>query len=44
MLGVNINPVLNFREHLAHITKDVRKLAKALAKRKLGPSFKSLVI
>jgi hypothetical protein len=32
MLGVHINPVLDFRGHLAYITKDVRKLAKALAK------------
>jgi len=44
MLGVHVNPVLDFREHLAHITKDVRKLAKTLAKRKLSPSLKTLVI
>jgi hypothetical protein len=37
MLGVHINPMLDFREHFHHITKDVRKLAKALAKRKLSP-------
>jgi len=44
MLGVHINPVLDFREHrLAHITKDVRELADALAKRKLSPSCKALV-
>jgi len=30
MLGVHINPILDFREHFMHITKDVRKLAKAL--------------
>ena len=35
MLGVHINPVLDFREHFTNITKDVRKLAKALTKRKL---------
>ena len=44
MLGVHINPVLDFREHLTHITKDVRKVAKALAKRKLSSSFKTLLI
>ena len=44
ILGVHINPVLVFREHLAHITKDILKLAKALAKRKLRPSFKLLVV
>ena len=37
MLGVHINSMLDFREHLHHITKDVRKLAKALAKRKQSP-------
>jgi hypothetical protein len=44
MLGVYVNPVFDFREHLAHITKDVRKLAKTLAKIKLSPSLKTLVI
>ncbi len=44
MLGLHINPVLDFREHLAHITKDVQKLAKTLAKRKLSPSFKTLYV
>jgi hypothetical protein len=38
MLEVHINTDLDFREHHAHITKDVRKLAKALTKRKLYPS------
>jgi hypothetical protein len=37
MLGVHINPMLDFREHFLHITKDVKKLANALAKRKLTP-------
>ena len=37
MLGVHINPMLDFREHFHHITKDVKKLAIALAKRKLSP-------
>ena len=44
MLGVHINPMLDFREHFFHITKDVKKLAKAQAKRKLSPSLKSLAI
>ena len=44
MLGVHINLVLDFREHLAHITKDAREFAKTLAKRKLSPSLKTLVI
>jgi hypothetical protein len=45
MLGVHINPMLDFREHFLHITKDVKKLAKALAKRKLSPPpLKTLAI
>jgi hypothetical protein len=44
MLGVHINTLLDFREHHAHIIKDVRKLAKALTKRKLSPPYKRLVI
>jgi hypothetical protein len=32
MLGVHINPMLDFRDHLKHITTDIRKLAKALEK------------
>jgi hypothetical protein len=44
ILGVHINPTLDFREHFYHITKDVRKLAKALAKRKLSPTLKTLAI
>ncbi len=44
MLGVHINHVLDFREHLTHITKDVRKIAKTLAKRRLSPSLNTLVI
>jgi hypothetical protein len=44
MLGVHINPMLDFREHFHHITKDVKKLAIALAKRKLSPPLKSLAI
>ncbi len=44
MLGVHSNHILDFREYLAFVTKDVRKLLKALAKRKLSPSLKILVI
>jgi hypothetical protein len=36
--------VLYFREHHTHITKDVRKLAKTLAKRKLSPSHKTTIV
>ena len=36
MLGVHINPLLDFRKHFMHITKNVRKLAKALTNRKLS--------
>ena len=44
MLGVHINPMLDFREHFLHITKDVKKLAKTLVKRKLSPPLKTLAI
>ncbi len=44
MLGVHINYMLDFREHFIHITKDVKKLAKALAKCKLSPPIKSIAI
>jgi hypothetical protein len=44
MLRVHINPILEFREHFLHITKDVKKLAKALSKRKLSPPLKSMAI
>jgi hypothetical protein len=44
MLGVHINPVLDFREHRTHITTDVRKLSKALTSRKLSPPYKILVV
>ena len=37
MLGAHINPMLDFRENFIHITKDVKKLANVLAKRKLSP-------
>ena len=44
MLGVHINTILDFKGHLAHITKDVKLLDNALAKRKLSPPYKTLVI
>jgi len=44
MLRVHINPVLYFREHFTNITKDVRKLTKALTNRKLSPPYKTLVV
>ena len=44
MLGVHINPMLDFREHFLHITKDVKKLANAVGKRKLSPPLKTLAI
>jgi len=36
--------MLDFRDHLKHITSDMRKLAKALAKRLLSLNRKKLVI
>ncbi len=44
MLGVHINPMLDFQEHFLYITKDVRKLAKTLAKRNLSPILKTIAI
>ena len=44
MLGNHINLMLDFREHFLHITTDVQKLARALAKRKPSPSLKTLAI
>ena len=44
MLGVHINHMLDFREHLNHITKDFKRLAKTLAKRILSPSLQSLEV
>ena len=44
MLGVQINPMLDFRDHLQHITTKVRKLAWVLTKRRLSPNRKQLVI
>jgi hypothetical protein len=44
MLGVHINMMLDFREHHTHITKNVRKQAKTLAKGKLCPSYKTTIV
>ncbi len=44
MLGVHINPMLGFKEYYPHITKNEKKLAKTLVKRKLNPPLKSLAI
>jgi hypothetical protein len=44
MLGVQINPMLDFRDHLKHITTEVRQLARVLTKRRLSPNRKQLVI
>ena len=44
MLGVQINPMLDFRDHLKHITTEVRKLARVLTKRRLSPNRKQMVI
>ena len=44
MLGVKINPMLDFMDHLKHIIMEVRKLARDLTKRRLSPNRKQLVI
>jgi hypothetical protein len=44
MLGVHNNTVLNFREHHTYITKEVLKLAAAQSKRKLSPTYKTLIV
>jgi hypothetical protein len=41
MMGVHINPMLDFRDHLKHVTTDVRQLAKALTKRLPSPNKKT---
>jgi hypothetical protein len=40
MLGVQINPLLDFRDHLKHITTELRQLARVLTKRRLSPNRK----
>jgi hypothetical protein len=44
MPRVQINPMLDFRDHLKHITTEVRKLARVLTKRRVSPNRKQLVI
>ena len=44
ILGVQINPMLYFRDHLKHITTEVRQLARVLTKGRLSPKRKQLVI
>ena len=44
MLGVHINPLLNFTEHYDYITKDVKALAAVLKRRQLSPDRKRMVI
>ena len=40
MLGVHINPMLDFRDHLKHTTTEVRQLARVLTKRRQSPNRK----
>jgi hypothetical protein len=44
ILGGQINPILDFTEHLKHITAEVKKLARVLTTRRLSPKRKQLVI
>ena len=44
MLGVHINPMLDFRDHIKHVTSDVRQLTKTPTKRLLPPNRKKQVI
>ena len=44
MLGVYIDMVIDFKEHHTHITKDARKLAETLDKRRLSPSHKTTIV
>jgi hypothetical protein len=44
MLGVQINPMLDFRDHLKHITTEVRQFARVLTKRRLSTNRKQLAI
>jgi hypothetical protein len=41
MLGVQINNMLDFRDHLRHVTDDVRQLEKILNEGKLSPNRKN---
>jgi hypothetical protein len=44
MLGVQINPMLDFSDYLRHITPEVKNLARVLTKSRLSPNRKQLVI
>jgi hypothetical protein len=44
MLGIHIKTILDIGEHHTHIIKDARKLATALSKKKLSPTYKILVV
>ena len=44
MLGVHINPLLDFREHHNNITTEVKALIKVLGNRRISPNRKKLVI
>ena len=44
MLGVQINLMLDFQDHLNQVTTDVRQLANILAKRLIFPNRKKQVI
>ena len=44
MLGVHINPMLDFRDNLKHITTYIRKLARVLTRRLLSPNRGKIVI
>ena len=44
MLGLQITPMLDFRDHLKHINTEVKKIARVLGKRRLSPNRKQLVI
>ncbi len=41
---IDINPILDIREHFNHITEDVRKISTTLPKRTLSPSHKTLLV
>ena len=44
MLGVHINPMLDFTEHFQKITSEVQKISAVLKRRRLSPHRKQLVI
>ena len=44
MLGVHINPMLDFSEHFQRVTSEVRKISAVLRRRKLSPYRKQMVI